>query len=180
MRAGWLACLALLAGASAHNSPAHSTDYVRPGRSAELELQHPLLSRAGTPHQPEQIHLALALSPGAVAISWVTHPQARRAPALPCLQQLSLCILICTPAPEPVKRLSWACGCAQEDLQLTRRKHKKKHQDPGCKHLEDYNLSSVVQWSTQPGTLAGHAGNGRTSCRPAGWPWRWQQVTPHS
>ena len=41
----------------------------------------------------------------------------------------------------------------QEDLELAKRKHKKKHEDPACEHLRGFDVSSVVQWSTQPGTL---------------------------
>ena len=72
----WLPGILVLLGTACAQDTASSTGFKRPARSLELPLEHPLLSRApGSPHQPEQVHLAL--STGAVAISWVTHPQVR-------------------------------------------------------------------------------------------------------
>ena len=51
-----------------------SIDYIRPRASRELDLNGPLLSPKGGPHDPEQVHLALA-GPAGIAVSWVTRPQ---------------------------------------------------------------------------------------------------------
>lgn len=54
---------------------ASSAEYRRPPPSLDLDFEHPLLKkRSDKPHEPEQIHLALA-GPGRVAVSWVTRPQ---------------------------------------------------------------------------------------------------------
>lgn len=117
--------------------------YERPARAATLGLDHPLLSRAvGSPHQPEQIHLALSLSPGAVTISWVTHPQVNH--RLPTESHNII----------GFSAVLTLVHLVQEDLQLSRHKHH-KHPDPACTHLEGIAVQSVVQYSVQSGTSPG-------------------------
>lgn len=77
-----LLLLALAAAAAALRPPSLVTTtarlpsaYVRPPPSPALPLHHPRLSRtAADPHTPEQRMLSLA-GPGAVTVTWVTHPQ---------------------------------------------------------------------------------------------------------
>ena len=65
-----LAACALCAAAGAGAAP-----YSRPAPSRDLPLDDQRLSRRSvSPHSPEQIHLAMA-GPGAMAVSWVTHPE---------------------------------------------------------------------------------------------------------
>lgn len=67
----WL-CLLLLQGIACERS---FTGYVRPPLSADLPLTHRRLAQSSaSPHNPEQIHLAMA-GAGAMAIDWVTNPQ---------------------------------------------------------------------------------------------------------
>ena len=49
--------------------------YLRPALSQVLDFQHVRLKRKASSAAPEQVHQSLVLSPGTVAISWVTHSQ---------------------------------------------------------------------------------------------------------
>jgi hypothetical protein len=51
--------------------------FIRSAASPMLPLDHDRLARKGdSPHLPEQVMLTLA-GPGAMAVSWLTNPQAR-------------------------------------------------------------------------------------------------------
>lgn len=58
-----------------------NTTYLRPTASAILDFEHYRLRRRSNAQvpsaAPEQVHQSLALAPGAVTISWVTHSQVR-------------------------------------------------------------------------------------------------------
>ena len=67
--------LLLLSSSCALGQQSVTSAYVRPSPVPLLPLNHERLVRtAGSPHDPEQVQLALA-GPGAMAISWVTNPQ---------------------------------------------------------------------------------------------------------
>ena len=67
--------LLLLSSGCAVGQQSVTSAYVRPSPVPLLPLNHERLVRtAGSPHDPEQVQLALA-GPGAMAISWVTNPQ---------------------------------------------------------------------------------------------------------
>ena len=71
--------LLLLSSGCALGQQSVTSAYIRPSSVPLLPLDHERLSRtADSPHDPEQIQLALA-GPGAMAISWVSNPQVNSA-----------------------------------------------------------------------------------------------------